>query len=101
MRPGPHRKDPDARAGRSTAHLQRVLRSSDMARIVAHPLYTLHRVLMITAGSLGGIFGLFCGYRYRATGEPMLLIAAGASVATSVGIVFYLRWFAAKRTGKV
>ncbi len=60
-------------------------------------LYVLHRVLIGFAVALGLVFAAYSGVAWRASGSPLLLALAALSLAASVALAAYLRWFVRSR----
>lgn len=60
-------------------------------------LYRLHRFVIGSAVLLGIVFAAWCGLAWRAAGNPWLLALAILSLAASVALAAYLRWFIRSR----
>jgi membrane protein implicated in regulation of membrane protease activity len=60
-------------------------------------LYRLHRAVIGSAILLGLVFAAYTGLAWRATGSPLPLALAVLSLAASVALAAYLRWFVRSR----
>jgi len=60
-------------------------------------LYRLHRVVIGSAIVLGLVFAAYLSLSWRSTRSPLQLALAVLSVAASVALAAYLRWFVRSR----
>lgn len=60
-------------------------------------LYRLHRVVIGSAIALGLVFAAYTFLAWRSARSPLLLALAILSVAASVALAAYLRWFVRSR----
>ena len=60
-------------------------------------LYRLHRVVIGSAVLLGVVFAAYCALAWRAKRSPLMLALAILSLAASVALAAYLRWFIRSR----
>ncbi len=56
-------------------------------------LYLVHRVLIGAAMALGGLFAVYSGARYGASGEALALVLCFLSAGVTVALAIYFRWF--------
>ncbi len=59
-------------------------------------LYMVHRVLIGSAISLGAFFAIYCGARFAAVRERLALLLCLVSVAVTLALSLYFRWFVKK-----
>jgi len=59
----------------------------------------IHVVFITAATALTVVFGAWCWAQWKATGGMGMLLGAGGSAATAVGLLVYGRWFLVKMRG--
>ncbi len=59
----------------------------------------IHVVFIAAATALSVVFGAWCWAQWKADGGVGMLIGAGGSAATAVGLLVYGRWFLLKMRG--
>lgn len=59
----------------------------------------IHVVFIAAATALSVVFGAWCWAQWKADGDMGMLVGAGGSAATAIGLLVYGRWFLVKMRG--